>query len=705
MLSAISEGASMSETPQQAARRLLADKLDQGYVPRALHEWRAADGSTLYWRARLEHPDGDAAADGRKVIRPLHLNGHGYKLGEPSFPNGKPLYNLDRIAAHPTATVWIAEGEKATDALTKIGAVATTSGSATSAGKADWSVLRGRTCIIWPDNDDPGRAYAGDVAAILLSVGCTVSCVDIAKLNMSAEGDAADWQQTHQNAVLGDVEALPLLPCHGNAQSEPEADPKERETQAERLIALAKAHAQLAWIDEDAGLLIAKAPKGSGRRCYRIPSSQAETWLRGLYYAETKRGLAKATFGDAVATLLAACRHEGKRVEAAVRVAEIDGTYWIDIGDDTGRAVKIAVNGWSIIDQPDVYFIRPRDSRPLPEPTPCALEDVEEILAEHLFKHVNVADEDCVLLLAAIVEALRPDTPYVVVDLDGAQGSAKSTTQRRIRALIDPHEVMLRGRPKSVEDFWVAANNGYVVSYENLSGLTPEQQDALCSLATGAGHAGRTLYSNTEETTIKAKRPIIINGIGSAATRPDLIDRTVHFELAEIPDAQRRTEVQIEAEWRESYPRAFGAILTLFARALAVLPTIRLNEKPRMADFATLGCAVAEALGKNRQSFLDRYAANRREGAQRALDAYPVGHAVIRLVHNATPADKLTFTWQALYDRVVTQDLRDGAPRTARGLSALLKKITPALKLHGVIIERGAHGRAGNEVTLKRIPT
>src|SRR5579864_1042903 len=149
---------SASETPKAAARLLAKSAIAQGYKPQALYEYRSSDGATIYWRIRAEHEDGN------KWIRPMMVNGHGYELKEPSFPNGKPLYNLHLIAANSTAPVWIVEGEKPADAMARLGALTTTSGSATSAAAADWSSLRGRTCILWPDNDDPGRAYVGDVA-------------------------------------------------------------------------------------------------------------------------------------------------------------------------------------------------------------------------------------------------------------------------------------------------------------------------------------------------------------------------------------------------------------------------------------------------------------------------------------------------------------------------------------------------------------
>jgi hypothetical protein len=206
----------MTESIRTAARRLSAPWLAKGYVPTALHEYRSAHGITIYWRIRLEHRDGNAAPEGRKIIRPIKLNGSGYTLGEPDFPDGKPLYNLDRIAANPAAPVWIVEGEKAADALTKLGVIATTSGGTDSAGRADWAPLRGRDCRLWRDNDDAGEKYADDVATILSGLGCRLSSLDIDRLALPPKGDAWDWCQTHRNATPADVEALPRAELSSN---------------------------------------------------------------------------------------------------------------------------------------------------------------------------------------------------------------------------------------------------------------------------------------------------------------------------------------------------------------------------------------------------------------------------------------------------------------------------------------------------------
>lgn len=78
----------------------------------------------------------------------------------------EPLpYRLGEIVSDPDATVFVCEGEKDCDRLGELGLVATTNHG--GAGKwrpeiSHW--LAGRNVVVLPDNDDPGRAHACDVA-------------------------------------------------------------------------------------------------------------------------------------------------------------------------------------------------------------------------------------------------------------------------------------------------------------------------------------------------------------------------------------------------------------------------------------------------------------------------------------------------------------------------------------------------------------
>jgi hypothetical protein len=202
------------ETPQQAARRLAQAVVRGEFRSEALHAYTLADGSPWCWRWRVRKPDGE------KVMRPMHWNGSAYIAGEPEAPAaGKPLYRLPKLLADTAELVWIVEGEKCADVLHKLGMVATTSGSCSSASGADWTPLQGRHCLLWPDHDAPGSKYADDVAAILHGLGCTVEWVDVDALGLPDKGDAVDWLELHPDATAADVLALPVSKVETNSHA------------------------------------------------------------------------------------------------------------------------------------------------------------------------------------------------------------------------------------------------------------------------------------------------------------------------------------------------------------------------------------------------------------------------------------------------------------------------------------------------------
>lgn len=167
-----------------------------------------ADNNPLFTKVRYEK-------DGAKRYAYSHeVDGKTIKT-MPKFENGSPLYNLHRIAKHDTATVYLVEGEKCVEALTKLKLLATTSGGASSDDKADWTPLAGRDVVIWADNDDMGLGYGERVRQKLTALGCTVKHIDINALNLPIKGDCVDWlvgfEAEHGNiATKADIEALPL---------------------------------------------------------------------------------------------------------------------------------------------------------------------------------------------------------------------------------------------------------------------------------------------------------------------------------------------------------------------------------------------------------------------------------------------------------------------------------------------------------------
>lgn len=121
-----------------------------------------------------------------------------------------PLYGLNRLAEKSDATVVIVEGEKSADAGAEFlphHAVITWCGGAANVEKAeriDWSPLRDRDVILWPDYDKPGALAMSFVLEHLRAVGAKrVRVVDLLRLSPKPKGwDIADTTREDAEIVI-----------------------------------------------------------------------------------------------------------------------------------------------------------------------------------------------------------------------------------------------------------------------------------------------------------------------------------------------------------------------------------------------------------------------------------------------------------------------------------------------------------------------
>src|SRR4029453_6225053 len=128
---------------------------------------------------------------------------------------------------------------------------------------------------------------------------------------------------------------------------------------------------------------------------------------------------------------------------------------------------------WRVIDDPPVRFRRPAGMRALPEPTRGG-----DILT--LGRFFNVGDgSDFVLVVCWLLAAMRERGPYPVLAISGEQGTAKSTLVAILRALIDPNASPLRALPREDRDLFIAASNGWLLAFDNVSGLPAGISDTL----------------------------------------------------------------------------------------------------------------------------------------------------------------------------------------------------------------------------------
>ncbi len=450
---------------------------------------------------------------------------------------------------------------------------------------------------------------------------------------------------------------------------------------ATRLVGLAAELCEL-WHDKDGNAFASFTRSGSDgvshREHWNVNSSGYREWLSRQAHTELGTAPSSEAIKSAQNALAGMAKFDGEEHQPARRVAKDDAGYWIDLCDDKWCAILVTATGWRIVPSPTVRFVRTKAMRPLSIPLPLGT-------LTPLWSLCNIPEEDRPLVLAWMLECYRSDTPYPVLELIGEQGSAKSTTQETLRTFIDPNKVMLRGRPKGVEDVFVAAGCNHLISLENISGISSEFSDALCTIATGGGHASRQFYTNDEENIIEAHNPVVLNGIGAVIVRSDLLDRAIALCLPAI--GERLTEEEHNTQLHLAAPGILGALLDLFVKTLSVLPSVLTppSQRPRMADFAKLGEAMHRAMGHTAGEFLELYTHHRRDAIRRTVDSSPVAVACMKFV---TAGLTYAGTVQGLLVQLVTmmpeKEREDYWPRSPRGLGDALRRVAPALRQIGI---------------------
>ncbi len=430
---------------------------------------------------------------------------------------------------------------------------------------------------------------------------------------------------------------------------------------------------------------IASLEVNGHRETWPINSRAFKRWLSKTCYDKTQSVPKQDALSEALNVLSGLAIHDGFENEVSVRLAEHDGRIYLDLCDENWRVVVIDTEGWRVIPSTacPVRFLRKRGMLPLPVP-------VRGGRVDELRAFVNLPGEDgWILYSACLIAYLRPRGPFPVLVLNGEHGSAKSTTARCGRAIIDPNQAPLRRPPNGDRDLMIAASNSWFVGFDNISRLSDQMSDALCTIATGGGFSARQLYSDDDEKIFQAQRPVMLNGIEEVATRADLLDRSVLLALPVIPESERQPEDEFWTAFEEARPRILGAMLDAVVCGLRRLPEVQLGHYPRMADFAKWAVACAPAMGWDPERFLEVYAANRSESDHLAVESALIGPLLMKLMEGRGEWEGTATDLVAALELLAEDRTRKSKnwPDSAQKMRWALKRIAPNLRKIGYELE------------------
>lgn len=417
-----------------------------------------------------------------------------------------------------------------------------------------------------------------------------------------------------------------------------------------------------------------------------LSSQSFKRYLSKLFWDNEK----KAIGGDAIKNVLnileAKALHEGTEYKLWNRVAWHEGAIWYDLSDKEYRAVRITENGWEIIDQPPILF--QRYSHHKPQVSPAKGGDLYQFL--DFFRTPDQGTT--LLLLVATITNFIPDIPHVVLMVHGSHGAAKTTSLRFVKRVIDPSKVETIGPMQDEKEFAQVLSHNYFVALDNLSTMSASLSDVLARAVTGSAGFKRMLYTTDDDFIYEFKRCIGLNGINIVAKKPDLLQRSIHIALERIPDNERKEESALWTEFEKALPSILGGMFDILVVAMKKKANIQLKSNFRMADFVAWGCAITEALGLDKQEFINAYKENLGTQNEEIIAEEPVAMAVIAFVREVS-------SWQGtateLLDLLALRAGRDPGnrhwnnwPSQPNKLAEKLTELAPTLATAGVCVKK-----------------
>ena len=142
------------------ARALIESSAPAGYVLIETFSYQDKNGNTVQIAARFE----PLVADGENKKTFKQFTVENGTIVAKAMADRRPLYNLPELLANPDKPVLVVEGEGVADRASELFGddfvVTTSIGGAKAAGRTNWTPLKVRPVIIWPDHDEAGAGYA-----------------------------------------------------------------------------------------------------------------------------------------------------------------------------------------------------------------------------------------------------------------------------------------------------------------------------------------------------------------------------------------------------------------------------------------------------------------------------------------------------------------------------------------------------------------
>jgi len=370
------------------------------------------------------------------------------------------------------------------------------------------------------------------------------------------------------------------------------------------------------------------------------------------------------------------------------RCALIDNVLYYDLQDNDGTIHKISKDGISEAQNDDdiPIFLKSPSAKTFTSAQPKPLFDNDEALNE-LVKLIRILDKDKIILKSHLICFYLTDFPIPLGIFHGEQGSAKTSTSSGIKSIIDPEGECALSLPDKVDDLAIGLSKRGLSNFDNIDNFSKEISQFLCKAVTGTQYNKRQLFSNGEEFSLILKSKIMLNGITPTIDQPDLLERSLFYELAAISKAERMTDAKFLKKFNELKPHVLGFIFKIIQKAMIIYDEVdkELDGKslPRMASFAVWGEAISRSLGYEKNKFIERYDEKIIDSNLILSEEFPIVQPLIDYIGEK---ENLELTVSKLFSAIVNLDklkTDERLPKDSNRLGKQLKQLAPTLRTLG----------------------
>lgn len=317
---------------------------------------------------------------------------------------------------------------------------------------------------------------------------------------------------------------------------------------------------------------------------------------------------------------------------------------------EDGRLIEVQEDGTFVERIQDEWIFEPMAAKmrmPVPESRDAKL------FKEYL--KTGIADfgaQHCLLAVTCATMLLPADFVHPFIVFTGDQARGKSTTMKLLLQLVDPYEKgELMSVGEDMRDIIALCAIRHSIALDNVSKL-PFDEDLLSKMYSGGLFATRKMATNSELSEVETPRlRVLMNGIGNAFSRSDLISRCIFIEhplLMETPQKGKSEQFSslsvVEDRWKNMLPEALGSLLRAIGAGLKLFHDRGgLEGKTagaRFVEYCVIGECISEAMGFEPGEFTKQINDATEHQKESAVDADDCAQLIVAWLEGERAEDK-----------------------------------------------------------------